>query len=199
MNVASLDLLEALAIPQQGVFTTSDLLAIKGGSNRSSLARWIGPLMASGRIQRARRDLYLWRNARPESVARHLALDATLSFGSALARHLLIGSIPTRHIRFTAGCRETHVETAQWNMTIHHLDPAMAFGVIEDDDGTRIADPEKAVLDCLYFQQRGVHFSFDLESDIERSALRRDVFLEYVERYNNPRFRSRCRRWLDAF
>lgn len=192
-----LDAMERLAPPQDGVFTTSDLLAIQGSENLVSLARWTAALIRSGRLQRIRRGLYIWKNANPASVARRLAPDATLGFGSALAHHLLIGTVPSRHHRFTTAGREVELETREWKLSLHHIAPDLRFGTVKLPDGSLVTDPEKSAIDCLYFGQHGMPFSFDLEHDIDRSALRRDVFLDYVERYRNPRFRSYCRRWID--
>lgn len=190
--------MERLAIPQEGVFTTSDLLAIQASLSHVSLSRWINPLIESGRLQRVRRGLYIWKGAKPAAVARRLAHDATLSLGSALAHHLLIGTVPARHHRFTTEGRDMEITSADWRLSLHHISPELRFGTTRLPDGTLVADAEKATIDCLYFAQHGMTFSFDLERDIDRTALHRDLFLEYAERYRNPRFRSYCRRWLDA-
>lgn len=197
MNMAFLDAMERLSPPQEGVFTTSDLLAIQGSESHASLARWTAPLIRSGRLQRARRGLYLWKNANPFRVARHLAPDAALSFGSALAHHLLIGTAPSRHHRFTTAGRDLHLQTREWRLSLHHISPDFQFGTRPLPHGGLVTDPEKSAIDCLYFAQHGMTFPFDLERDIDRSALRRDAFLGYAERYRNPRFRSYCRRWID--
>ena len=112
--------------------------------------------------------------------------------------HLLIGTVPERHFQFTGACRDQTIQCPEWKNSFHRLAPHLQFGWTRDSQGFRSADPEKAVLDCLYYHQKGMRFSFDIETDIDRSGLSREKFLDYVLRYANPRFQSRCRRWLDA-
>ncbi len=52
------------------------------------------------------------------------------------------------------------------------------------------ADPEKAVLDTLYFHLRGRRYVFDIYSDLAIEKLDMDRVRTYLKRYRNPRFVS---------
>jgi len=187
-----------LAASLGGVLTTDDLCAFFGVVQQSSLQSRLRPFLQAGILSRVQRGLYVWREADPRALARRLSPDATLSFGNVLADALLIGTVPSRQFRFTASARDLALDAPQWTVGLHRLAEHLQFGWHLDADGYRVADAEKAVLDCLYYHQKGLSLSFDVETDIDRGGLDRKRFLAYVERYPNPRFQSRCRRWLDA-
>lgn len=197
-TIQLLDEMHALAMAQGGCLTTGDLMTILSEERQSSLQSILRPFLRAGRLLRVKRGLYIWEGADPRAVAARICPDATLSFGSVLASHLLIGSVPERHFQFTGSCVDQSIQCPAWKASLHRLAPHLQFGWTADASGQRTADPEKAVLDCLYYHQKGIAFSFDLETDIDRSGLSPERFLHHVERYPNPRFRSRCRRWLDA-
>ena len=193
-----MDEIEALARAQGGCLTTGDLMTVLSEERQSSLQSLLRPLLRAGRLQRAKRGIYIWVGSDVRAVAARICPDATLSFGTVLAAHLLIGTVPERHFQFTGSCVDQSIQCPDWKASLHRLAPHLQFGWTVDAQGLRTADPEKAVLDCLYYHQKGIAFSFDLETDIDRGGLSRGRFLDHVERYPNPRFQSRCRRWLDA-
>jgi len=190
--------LGSLAQAQGGCLTTSDLMTALAEERQSSLQSLLRPLLLAGRLQRAKRGIYIWIGSDAHSVAARICPEATLSFGTVLAAHLLIGTVPARHFQFTGSCTDQSIQCPEWTASLHRLGSHLQFGWTADAQGLRTADPEKAVLDCLYYHQKGIAFSFDLETDIDRTGLSRERFLDYVERYPNPRFQARCRRWIDA-
>jgi len=197
-DLVAMEQASPLAASLGGVLTTRDLGAFFGVTQQSSLQSRLRPFLKAGILTRIQRGIYVWREADPRALARRLCPDATRSFGNVLAEHLLIGTVPTRQFLFTASVRDLSLTGPQWTVGLHRLSEHLQFGWDYDVDGYRAADPEKAVLDCLHYRQRGLNLSFDVETDIDRSGLDRERFLAYVERYPNPRFQSRCRRWLDA-
>lgn len=199
MKIIEFQRLEKLAKEMGSALTHADLVTYFQADRESSLASRIAPLLKEGHLQRIRKGWYAWKGARPEDVVRRFVPDAALSLGSALAKHLLVGTVPRFQFRFvSAASRGMSLEWENLRTVIHHIHPDLHFGFETAPDGTRINSPEKAVLDTLYYHQKDVDMSFDLETDIDRSGLRRDVFLDYVERYKDSRFQARCRRWLDA-
>jgi predicted transcriptional regulator of viral defense system len=197
-EIQRMDEIGALALAQGGCLTVADLVTALAEERQSSLQSLLRPLLQAGKLQRVKRGLYIWDGADARSVVARICPDATLSFGTVLAAHLLIGIVPQRHFQFTGSCRDQSILCPDWKASLHRLAPHLQFGWTADAQGLRTADPEKAVLDCLFYHQKGFPFSFDLETDIDRAGLSRDRFVEYVRHYPNPRFRSRCMRWLDA-
>ena len=197
-SIQRMDELQSLAAAQGGSLTTSDLMTILSEERQSSLQSLLRPLLQAGKLLRAKRGIYIWEGSDAHSVATRICPDATLSFGTVLAHHLLIGTVPQRHFQFTGSCLDQSIQCPDWKASLHRLAPHLQFGWTADARGLRTADPEKAVLDCLYYHQKGLRFSFDIETDVDRTGLSRERFLDYVRRYPNPRFQTRCRRWLDA-
>lgn len=199
MNIVEFQRLQGLAQDQGSVLSHADLATYFQTDRESSLASRIAPLLREGHMQRVRKGWYAWKGAKPQAVVERMVPDAAMSLGSALAKHLLIGTVPRYQSRFVSAT--SRGMSLQWDgqrAIVHHIHPDLHFGIVTDSDGKRVVDPEKAVLDSLYFHQKGIEMSFDLEADIDRSRLRRKVFLEHVERYKDGRFQVRCRRWLDA-
>jgi predicted transcriptional regulator of viral defense system len=193
-----MDAVRSLALAQGGCLTTADLMNALAEERQTSLQSLLRPLQEAGKLVRAKRGVYIWERTDPRAVAARIRPDATLSFGSVLSAHLLVGTVPKHHFQFTATCRDQSIQCPDWKVSFHHLAPHLRFGWAIDSQGFRTADQEKAALDCLYYHQKGMRFSFDIETDIDRAGLSREKFLDYVLRYPNPRFQSRCRRWLDA-
>lgn len=188
MNVAMDDrLLRPLAAAQRGVFSKADLQTALGEKHPAAFARRVRALEDLGALRRFVRGWYVAPEFDLPTLSQRLAPRSYVSFGTALARHLLVGSAPARQImaakvgparRYEAhGFEIIHVSVAE------HLD----FGHAPVD-GVQWADPEKAVLDVLSFHLRGRRYVFDIHSDIAFDKLDRDRFREYLQRYRNPRF-----------
>lgn len=199
MKITDFQRLEELAKSQGSALTHADLVTYFQSDRESSLASRIAPLLREGHLTRIRKGWYAWKGAKPQEVVRRFVPDASLSLGSALAKHLLIGTVPRFQVRFVSpSSRGMTLEWEGLRAIVHHIHPDLHFGFETGPDGTRINSPEKAVLDTLYYHQKGIGLSFDPETDIDRAGLRREVFLEHVGRYKDSRFQARCRRWLDA-
>ena len=56
------------------------------------------------------------------------------------------------------------------------------------ENGVRYATVEKALLDTLYFHQKGHSFSFNIYEDIDISQIDQNHFFLLLKNYNNPRF-----------
>ena len=64
------------------------------------------------------------------------------------------------------------------------------FGTAILNNGVRMANAEKAVLDTLYFYQHKKIFYFNIFQDINFSALSKETMDSYLERYANPKFKA---------
>jgi len=121
------------------------------------------------------------------TLSQRLAPDSYISFGNALARHLVIGTLPERQI-LAARPSTAHTYTGLGYEVVHvHIAPHLDFGH-NVEQGVRWADAEKATLDTLYFHLRGRCYPFDIYSDIDPARLDRARLELYLERYRNPRF-----------
>jgi hypothetical protein len=180
-------LVTSLARCQRGVFSKADLQSALGEPHPAAFTRRIRSLMELGVLRRFVRGWYVTEGFDLPTLSQRLAPRSYVSFGNALARHLLVGTAPERQVMAAkvgparsyrgAGVEVVHVAIAP------HLD----FGH-ETVDGVAWADPERAVLDVLSSHQRGRRFVFDVYSDIAYHKLDRHKLAEYLGRYRNPRF-----------
>jgi hypothetical protein len=179
--------LQALAEAQRGVFSKADLQAALGEKHPAAFARRVRALGEIGALRRFIRGWYVAPEFDLPTLSQRIAPRSYVSFGTVLARELLVGIAPGRQLmaakvgparRYTGlGVEIIHLSLAP------HLD--FGHGRI---DGVAWADPEKAVLDVLYFHLRGRRYVFDIYSDIAIEKLDLGRVRTYLQRYRNPRF-----------
>lgn len=181
----------------RGVFALSDLCNLLQTSNRGVLYRGLRDLEQAGVLSRFCRGIYVTTDFDPLVLSQRLCPDSYVSFGNALARHLLIGAVPRYRIRSAKPGPKRVYTNGEYRIEHLSLKPELAFGY-ETVDGVRIALPEKAVLDTLYLYRRGVRFSFDIYTDIDYGRLDRDLVQAYLGKYRNPVFVNYARRLTDV-
>jgi predicted transcriptional regulator of viral defense system len=187
--------LDALAQDLHGVFSIQDLSNFFNESRPTALRRYIEPYLADGTLERYARGWYLWDNARIDILASRMSPGCVLSFGSALAYHLVIGTVPAYQVDAVHLQREKLWE-GRFQLAFHHLAEEQLQPYVLTPLGVRIATAEKAVLDTLYFILRGKKYPFDLYQDINRALLNEALFQELLSTYRNPRFRTFANGWF---
>lgn len=176
-----------LASAQRGVFSSSDLHVLLADPQPTGFLRRVRTLEQAGIIRRFTRGMYVRDGFDLPTLSQRLAPDSYISFGNALARHLVIGTLPERQI-LAARPSTAHTYTGLGYEVVHvHIAPHLDFGH-NVEQGVRWADAEKATLDTLYFHLRGRRYPFDIYSDIDPARLDRARLELYLERYRNPRF-----------
>lgn len=148
----------ALAKLGRPVFTTSEIAAMSGRTT-SSVVQTLVQLERAGIVARLRRGL--WRDARremsPFDVVPFLAPDKTLyvSFTSALHLHGVIEQIPQTITVATLSHART-VRTIVGTYRLHQVCPELfdGFDWYKGRGGFLIAQPAKALVDCLYLSGR---------------------------------------------
>lgn len=180
-----------------GVFTLPDLAVLMAEPHKNVLYRRIKRLQAGNIIRRFARGIYITTNFSPYILSRKVRPDSCISFGNVLAESRAIGSVPKYQIdAITTG---KSVAFSRHDMTLRYFGIAdhLLFG-FEYRDGVRIALPEKALLDTLYFHQHGTRFFFDIYSDVNVSTLDRARLESFLEKYKNPKFQTFVRGYLDG-
>lgn len=188
--------LARVAAAQRGVFAKADLQALLAERHPAAFARRVAALEAAGALSRFCRGWYVREPFDLATLSQRLAPESYVSFGTALARTLHIGSRPTRQL---LAVKTGHARTyRRLGYEIQHLRVAdhLLFGYAIEG-GVRFAEPEKAVLDSLYFHLRGRRYPYDVFSDIDYASLERARLDRYLRRYRNPKFVTFVQRLLD--
>ena len=128
-----------------------------------------------------------------EWLSQRICPDSAISFGSALAKEMLIGSIPQKTV-YAVKIGKTRIYKSPLGQIVHFGFAAAGkelwFGYEMAKNGIRYADMEKAFLDTLYFYQKGRKFSFNIYSDIQVDRLNPKKLQKYLMKYKNPKFRT---------
>lgn len=172
-----------------GVFSLSELSSLFNISNRQSLWGSVRQFEAAGLLKRYCRGIYVTRDFNSQVLSAKVRTDSYISFGSALAYHRIIGTespflvscvVPSRASEFTGDV----------NLSYARISKELYFGMTSLENGVRMADAEKAVLDTLYFYQHKKVFYFNIFQDIDFSKVSKEKLDAYLERFANPKFRT---------
>ena len=156
----------------QAVFTTADVAALWGVANATA-SKMLARLSSAGHVVHLKRGLWgLANKITPLQIAHCMTapFPAYVSLQSALYHHGMISQIPDV-ISVISLARTRRIRTPLCTFSIHHLQPAFFFGFETQDDGvTRMALPEKALVDLLYLSPaRSNLFRAMPEVDIPKS------------------------------
>lgn len=181
------ELIKKYSETHQGVFSISDLKNLFNDSNPVSLYRKIGKLEKRGIIQKFCRGFYITPDVNLEMLSAQINSESYISFGNILARELVIGSIPAKRITCVKTGRKREYENEQGTILYLSISPHLFFGY-KNIDGINYADKEKALLDTLYFYQKGQRFSFNIYQDVNYNSINKKLVSEYLTEYRNPKF-----------
>jgi predicted transcriptional regulator of viral defense system len=189
-------LLERVRAAQRGVFSRVDLQVLLQEPHAEGFRRRIRALEQDGLLRRFVRGVYVTAGFDLPTLSQRLAADSYVSFGTALARHLVIGTRPERQLLAAKPGRAHEYRGLDVEIVHVHIAAHLDFGhaVV---DGVRWADAEKAALDSLYFHLRGRRYPFDVFSDLDLRRLDRARLEDYLARYRNPKFVTFARSVLE--
>jgi hypothetical protein len=186
-RITDVRLIEQLAGEQGGVFSKADLQSALAEPHAAAFVRRVRFLVDNGILRRFCRGWYVSESFDLATLSQRIAPGSYISFGTVLARHLLIGSSPSRQVVAVKTGRSRTYTALGYSIEHVGISPHLFFGYT-CSDGIRYADAEKAVLDALYFHLRGRRYPFDIYSDINLGKLDTRRLCEYLERYRNPKF-----------
>jgi predicted transcriptional regulator of viral defense system len=157
------------------VFTTHDLSSVSGKSP-SAVTQSLNNLVREKIVLKVCRGV--WAEAANPALSQYAAIPflfprhrAYVSFISALNLYGIIGQIP----QVVTLASTTHAKTVRSGMgtfQVHHIAPSFftGFGWYKDNGSFLIAEPEKALVDCLYLSAyKGNRFGNFPELDLPRS------------------------------
>jgi len=181
--------LQVQAAELRGVLSISDLAIIMAIPHRTQLYRKIAQLEKVGTLRQFSRGMYITPVFEPDALSQRLCERSYISFGSILAQHMLIGSVPRNQVDAVKIGPSRKYEAH--GLRIRHFTcEAPAFFGFKNEEGILRAEPEKAFLDTLYYHLHGVRFHFDIFSDVDLSRLSFSKLQTHLAKYRNPKFLS---------
>jgi len=185
--ITDAQLLRRLDTAQRGVYSKNDLQTAFGEPHPAAFVRRVRTLLDHGILRRFCRGWYVSEVFDLATLSQRLAPESYVSFGTVLARDLIIGTSPDRQIVAVKVGRPRRYSGDGY--VIEHVSATkeLSFG-FANVSGVRYANAEKAVLDTLYFHLRGRRYPFDIYSDIALHKLDKAGLRDYLGRYCNPRF-----------
>lgn len=181
-----------------GVFSTSDLSVLLDRLAPPRLGEATRALIRDGLLSRVRRGLYIDRlhGYRPEILGQRWVGPSYLSTESALHELCQTGMVAYTYVttRLLAGrARAVRVLDGQ-RFVYRHVRGHLFFG-FRSEEGLWIADPEKAVIDFLYYFKKGQR-SVLSPDEIAADPLNVARFRRYLRRYKQQGFQRYALAWL---
>lgn len=182
------------------MFSTSDLSVLLDRPDPPRLGEATRALIRDGLLSRVRRGLYIDRlhGYRPEILGQRWVVPSYLSTESALDRYELCqtGIVAYTYVttRLLVG-RGRAVRVLDGHRFVYRrVRPHLFFG-FRPEDGISIADPEKAVIDLLYFFKKGQRFVLSPD-EIAAEKLNVSTFRRYLRLYRQRGFERYALAWL---
>jgi hypothetical protein len=186
--LSDMHLIESHASAMDRIFRLSDL-AILFHAEGKSLHDRIGRMVDNQLLSPICRGLYGMEGWTLPSVSGRLYPDSFVSGPSMLAEYLMIGTMPTHQLFCIKTGLPRTFEIPQGRIVFHSVKPEQHFGYTRQGFVNK-ADPERALVDTLYYYLRGEQYFFDLFSDVNIADLEGKRFTAYVNRFNNPKFKA---------
>lgn len=159
MKTAKKSILWHIKQLRQPVFTTHEL-RVRSGKSASAVTQALNHLEKEGIIFRIYRGI--WAEKDNEKLSPYAAIGHLLprhrcyvSFISALHLHGIIEQIP-QVITLASTAHTKTIHTKLGTFSIHQISPLFfeGFGWYKQTGNFLIAEPEKALIDCLYLSTR---------------------------------------------
>jgi predicted transcriptional regulator of viral defense system len=174
------ELIKTLRSIPKAFFTLSDLEKITGLDRKSlyvSLNRWV----KKGVLERGGRNIYVMAGepVKLEAIAGQSYFPCYLSFESALSRFGVLNLVPYS-LSFATTRKTKSVTLLDKRVDYKHLQAELYFGFTQEE-GFYVAEPEKALLDLVYFASFG-KTTIPLE-EMDLRSLSRQTLDEYSRRF----------------
>ena len=181
-----------------GVYSINDLRNLFNQTNDVLLHREIRNLEKENILKRFKQGFYVTETFNPELLACRMYPDAYISCTTVLARHLVIGSVPSKTIYAAKSGRNKLFESRDTSILYFGIQSQLMFA-IKNENGIRYASIEKAFIDTLYFYQKGNRFLFNIFTDVNFMMINREKVISMLGYYKNLRFVSFVRGVIESY
>jgi hypothetical protein len=182
-----IELVRSLDQGQRGVFSKGDLQRALAERHPAAFSRRVNAMLNTGVLKRFIRGWYVTDRVDLKVLSQRIAPESYISMETVLSEALIVGVSPGASLTAVKPGRTRVYEGCGLRIAHFGVKPELIFGFSRIGP-VRQADPEKALLDTLYFYLRGRKYPFDIHSDIDISSLDSQKVLAYLKAYQNPKF-----------
>ncbi len=183
MDISGYKQIVSWAKELDGVFTIQDLRVAFSKVSTASMYREIQTLIESGDLIKIKRGHYAAPYAKLSTISARIYPKSYISTGTALAAYRVIGSVPEHKIQVVRIGTPTSFTCSMGTVESLSIASKLFFG-FQRKDNAYWATAEKAYLDCCYFYYKRKTFSFNLQSDVNRSLLNSKTIEQYLRNYD---------------
>ncbi|OGG16962.1 hypothetical protein A3D78_06620 [Candidatus Gottesmanbacteria bacterium RIFCSPHIGHO2_02_FULL_39_14] len=187
-SYSSTDIMKILKEKELSYFSISDFGRLFNISNQNTLYKKIERLEKNGIIKKLIKGKYLFLFAPGNDfvTANFLYQPSYISLETALSFYGIITGFPYRITSITAK-KTRHIIIGQKEYTYSHIDRDLYWGYEKKDEFV-IAEKEKALLDFLYFCNKGLR---NLNADeLDISELNEKRLIVYAKRFKQSKLLS---------
>ncbi len=187
INGTKMLLLKKLEIVLNGIFTIEDLAILFPFKHTNTFYRDLRQFEKLNLLNRFCRGLYVSENYNLKYLSQKICEDSYISFETILAESGKIGAYNPLVIRSVKLGKNRQYEFKDTLIKHVSIDEKM-YNFFEIQNGIKKAIPEKALIDCLYFQTKGMKFSFSLSEDIDIQQFDIKKIQKILSHYKNKKF-----------
>lgn len=178
------ELLKIIQNINKSFYTVNDFVKLSG-QGKSSIQVALNRLTKMSVVIRLRRNMYAPAGAKIdyELIAEQIVPESYVSFESALSFYNIINQVP---YDLTLAClsKPKRIKLTGRDIVFRRLKKEL-FGGFVINGKTRIATPEKALLDTIYLSVRGqLNFNFD---ELDLSAISRKEISRLLSAFPYPK------------
>ena len=157
------------------------LKELSGLTNKQSLASFINSLEKYGVLEKAEKGKYLIKDnlGNDFSIANLLYKPSYVSLETVLNLCGILSQFPMEITSITTK-RKREKKIAGKLYIYYHLDPKLFWG-FEKKEGSLLALPEKALLDSIYLESKGIRKIYIDELDF--SLINKKVFTDFAAKF----------------
>lgn len=185
-----------------GIFDLADLRAVlnTGNNDGCKAQRIISRLVDEKILYRFCRGVYVRENFNIELLSRKIDPTSFISLESILAKECIIGPVPRNYVTaISPRPRPKIFESKLGTIRYFSIADKMSSFAIRQEGMLRYAEPERAVLDVLYYYKKGLKLNFNLYTDMNFDTLDIAKIEEYLNYYQNKNFIGFVRSILDEY
>ncbi|MDP2815333.1 MAG: hypothetical protein Q8O19_01475 [Rectinemataceae bacterium] len=186
----NLRLLQEFAPSLGGVFSLSDIKTVFRDKAADQTSRIVTMLDRASLLNRFIRGFYYTPGSFDLCrLSQKICPNSYISFEKVLSDKRMIAPIPTFEVSAVKTTPTRTYRDEKYTIRQYRISRQLFFG-FSYRNGVAYADAEKALIDLLYYYQKGRKPLVSLDGGIDYSLINRKKFDSYLRKYRNPRFQK---------